>query len=88
VTADSVVGVGRTNWRWDVRSKQLADELRLLGASNVIVSTNIPTKSDGLPYADDRNIGDPGIAVYFDFKKKRLVMARDGFTRSPAISDR
>jgi hypothetical protein len=60
--------------------KQLVDELRLLGATNIIVSSNMPTKSDGLPYADDRNIDDPGIAVYFDFKKKHLAMARDGFT--------
>jgi hypothetical protein len=57
---------------------QLVNELRLLGATNIIVSSNVPTKSDGLPYADDRRIDDPGIAVYFDFKKK-LVMARDGF---------
>jgi hypothetical protein len=59
---------------------QLVDELRRLGATNIIVSSNMPTKSNGLPYADDRNIDDPGIAVYFDFKKKHLVMARDGFT--------
>src|SRR6516225_5296282 len=62
---------------------QLVNELRLLGTTNIIVSSNIPTKSDGLPYADNRRIDDPGIAVYFDFKKKHRVMARDGFT-SPA----
>jgi hypothetical protein len=62
---------------------QLANELRLLGTTNIIVSSNIPTKSDGLPYADNRRIDDPGIAAYFDFKKKTRVMARDGFT-SPA----
>jgi hypothetical protein len=59
---------------------QLANELRLLGAINIIVSSNIPTKSDGLPYAYDRRIDDPGVAVFFSFKKKHLVMARDGFT--------
>jgi hypothetical protein len=62
---------------------QLMDELRLLGATKVVVSSNIPTKSDGLPYAESKLIDDPGIAVYFDFKNKSLVMARDGFT-SPA----
>jgi hypothetical protein len=62
---------------------QLMDELRLLGATNIVVSSNIPTKSDGLPYAESRLIEDPGIAAYFDFKKKSLVMARDGFI-SPA----
>jgi hypothetical protein len=62
---------------------QLMDELRLLGATKIVVSSNIPTKSDGLPYAESKLIDDPGIAVYFDFKGKSLVMARDGFT-SPA----
>jgi hypothetical protein len=54
--------------------------LRLLGATNIIVSSNMPTKSDGLPYADDSGIADPGIAVYFDFKKKPRAMARDKYT--------
>jgi hypothetical protein len=62
---------------------QLMDELRLLGATKIVVSSNIPTKSDGLPYAESKLIADPGIAVYFDFKGKSLVMARDNFT-SPA----
>jgi hypothetical protein len=62
---------------------QLMDELRRLGATKIVVSSNIPTKSDGLPYAESKLIDDPGIAVYFDFKRKSLVMARDGFT-SPA----
>jgi hypothetical protein len=57
----------------------LIHELRLLGATDIIVSSNIPTKSDGLPYSEARLIDDPGVAVYFTFKKKPLVMARDGF---------
>jgi hypothetical protein len=55
------------------------DELRLLGAAEIVVSTNVPVKADGLLYADNRRLDDPGIAVYFKFKKKSLVMARDGF---------
>jgi hypothetical protein len=62
---------------------QLVHELRLLGATNIVVSCNIPTKSDGLPYAESRLIEDPGVATYFDVRGKSLVMARDGFT-SPA----
>jgi hypothetical protein len=62
---------------------QLIRELRLLGATDIIVSSNITTKSNGLPYSESRLIEDPGIAVYFTFKKKPKVMARDGFT-SPA----
>src|SRR6516165_4174258 len=59
---------------------QLMAELRRLGATDVVVSTNVPVKADGLLYADNKRIDDPGIAVYFKFKKKSLVMARDAFT--------
>jgi hypothetical protein len=58
---------------------QLMDELRLLGAKDIVVSSNVPTRSDGLLYSDPRRLDDPGIAVYFQFKQKQLVMARDGF---------
>jgi hypothetical protein len=58
---------------------QLMDELRLLGATDIIVSSNVPTRPDGLLYADNKRIDDPGIAVYFKFKKKSFVMARDDY---------
>lgn len=45
---------------------RLMPELERLGASDVIVSTNVPTTSDDLPYAHGRaRGGDPGVAVYF-----------------------
>jgi hypothetical protein len=40
----------------------------------------VPIKADGLLYADNKRVDDPGIAVYFKFKKKSYVMARDAFT--------
>jgi len=58
---------------------QLLDELRQLGASDVIVSSNIPIKRDGTMYGDQRRVSDPGVAVYFKFKKRPMVMARDQF---------
>src|SRR6516164_7609579 len=58
---------------------QLIHELRLLGATDIVVSTNVPVKADGLLYADNKRLDDPGIAVYFKFKRKSLVMARDVF---------
>jgi hypothetical protein len=61
----------------------LINELRLLGATDVIVSSNVPTRPDGLLYSDPRRLDDPGIAVYFKFKKKQMVMARDGFVSVP-----
>ena len=58
---------------------RLMDEVRLLGATDIIVSSNVPVRPDGLLYADNKRLDDPGIAVYFNFKKKPLVMARDAF---------
>lgn len=45
---------------------QAVAELRLLGARNVIISTNVPLRLDGLPYADMSEPKDPAVAVYFD----------------------
>jgi hypothetical protein len=58
---------------------QLLSELRMLGARDVVVSSNVPLRRDGLPYSDQRRIEDPGVAVYFMLKKRPLVMARDRF---------
>lgn len=54
-------------------------ELRRLKATGIIVSTNIPLRNDGLPYADAarRRIDDPSVAVYFQRAGKPMVMARD-----------
>ena len=58
---------------------QLLDELRLLGATNLLVSSNLPTRSDGLLHSDPRRVDDPGISVWFRYKNKQMVMARDGY---------
>lgn len=52
-------------------------ELRLLGAKEIIVSTNIPIRNDGLPYANPPRIEDPGVAVYFKLKGQPRSMACD-----------
>jgi hypothetical protein len=53
--------------------------LRLLGAANVVISSNVPLRNDGIPYANEtkRRYDDPGVAVYFTLKRKALSMARD-----------
>lgn len=58
---------------------QLVDELGRLGAQNVVISTNVALRQDGLPYANQKAVGDPGVAVYFTLKGKPLAMARDRF---------
>jgi hypothetical protein len=58
------------------------NELRLLGATGVVISSWLPLRRDGLPYADQarRRLDDPGVAVYFMLRKRQMVMARDAFT--------
>lgn len=58
---------------------QLVEELGRLGAKNVVISTNIALRQDGLPYANQRAVADPGVAVYFTLKGGPLAMARDRF---------
>lgn len=58
---------------------QLLDELQRMGARDVIVSTDVPLKRDGLPYADgDPN--DPGCAIYFNRGKRPFVIACDTYS--------
>jgi hypothetical protein len=62
---------------WD----NLQSQLRLLGASDVVVSSNAPISArTGRPYAEAMGdySPDPGVAVWFTFKGRPRVMARDG----------
>lgn len=61
---------------------EMLNELRLLGASGVVVSSDLRTRLDGLPYAAQNEPDDPGIAVYFLRKKKPYVIACDSFNRA------
>lgn len=58
---------------------QLIAELGRLSAKDVVISSNIQLRQDGLPYSDQRRVTDPGVAVYFTLKKRPLVMAVDRF---------
>lgn len=60
-----------------VARDQLFEELRLLRATLVIVSSNIPLGKDGLPYASYREPEDPGVVVYFQLTKTAHVLACD-----------
>ena len=58
--------------------KVLTVELDRMGGSSVVVSTNLPVKSDGT-YRMDRDPLDPGAAVYFHRDQKDIVFACDQF---------
>lgn len=58
-------------------------ELGRMGASKVILSTNIPLRNDGLPRANMKpDGGDSGVAVYFQRKGKPMVFACDKYRES------
>jgi hypothetical protein len=58
---------------------ELMKELQRMGAQRPILSTNIPVRLDGLPYAGTAEPRDPGVAVYFDYKKRPMCFACDRF---------
>ncbi len=49
---------------WDRSINELRRELDMLNAISVVISTNQPVRQDGKPYAQERRIDDPGVAVY------------------------
>ena len=57
----------------------LLSELKQLGARDIIISSNVALRLDGLPYSQQGKLYDPGVAVYFKLKKRPLVMATDRF---------
>ena len=44
---------------------------------DLIISTNVRLRLDGLPYSDQRAPDDPGAAVYFLFNERPIVFACD-----------
>lgn len=66
---------------FDRARQSLTDELKRLRAINATMSSNVPIRGDGMPYADAarRRMDDPGVAVYFMFKNRPMVMAQDAY---------
>lgn len=56
---------------------ELLNELKLLRAQRVILSTNLRLRQDGLPLAGQAQPADPGVAVYFTRKGRDLSFACD-----------
>lgn len=63
-------------------SRKVLDELRRMGVQdfNVVISTNVELRLDGLPRSDRRAPMDPGAAVYFKLKGKQKVLACDKYS--------
>ncbi len=82
-------GYKRTKSRFSSKFKTTMDtaqnflraEIKRLGSSGLIVSTNLPVRQDGLLYADwmRRKIDDPGVAIYFKYQGKQVSMCCDQY---------
>lgn len=64
-------------------TKRVLDELRRFGVPDyqVILSTNIQVRLDGLPYSNQKEPQDPGVAAYFKRNGKDQVIATDTYDR-------
>ncbi len=56
-------------------------ELARMSARAPILSTNIPLRNDGLPYANFSQPSDPGAAIYFQLKGRPMVFACDRWNK-------
>lgn len=60
-------------------SKEVLEEVRRLGGSHPVISSNMPLRRDGLPRTDRREPVDCGVAVYFMLAKTQRVIACDSW---------
>lgn len=52
-----------------------------MGGRYIVLSTNVELRRDGLPYANQPEPSDSGVAVYFERKGKQMVFACDRWDR-------
>jgi hypothetical protein len=59
----------------------LINEIALLGGKEVIISTNLALRQDGLPYATRTEPEDSAVAVYFTYRDTQRCFACDKWSR-------
>lgn len=57
--------------------RELEQEIRRMGGTDMVISSNLKVKGNGLPYSAQQIPDDPGVAVYFKWHKRDLVFACD-----------
>lgn len=80
---------GRERAKFDVTFARARDnivrEVALLAGKwpdpQIVISTNIALRRDGLPLASQRQPDDPGVAVYFLYKKRQMSFACDRWNK-------
>lgn len=63
--------------------RDLYAELKRFNAQNVVLSTNVPVRNDGMLYADAmrRRIDDAGVALFFDLRGQPFSICCDLYSR-------
>lgn len=61
--------------------QKLENEIRLMGGKDMIISSNIKLRLDGLPRSGQKDPEDSGIAVYFVRNGEMVVLACDTYDR-------
>lgn len=68
----------------DRSQRHLVAEIERLGGTSLVISTNLPVRRDGLPYAGARvpreAPGGAGVAAYFYWNGRQVVFACDRYT--------
>ena len=78
---DSRFGHGQKKPSVHVGTQEVLQELERMGAAQVVISTNIVLRKDGLPHGGAAAPSDTGVAVYFRREGKAMVLAVDSFNR-------
>ena len=55
-------------------------QIKMLGGTHVVMSTNVPLRRDGIPYANMAQPTDRGVAIYFLRRGRQMVFACDRWT--------
>ncbi len=58
----------------------IENEVRRLGGRDLVVSTNLALRLDGYPRSGQSEPADPGVAVYFELRGKKIALACDRWT--------
>lgn len=61
-------------------ARELELEIKRMGGKDMIISSNLRVKGNGLPYSGQKQPDDPGVAVYFKWNRRDLVFACDKWT--------
>lgn len=59
----------------------LFNEIKLLGGTHIVLSSNVPLRRDGIPYANQAQPTDKGVAVYFLRRGRSMVFACDRWNK-------